>query len=297
MIARWRRGVIMKDAGRVLNSRGFRRVLLGGMVAVIAALCAPVAKAQLGSNTAQVATITGRVSIERGGELWTMTAGQTIQAGHVIVTGQDGYAQLALSDGSVLEVFPNSRLVFRANRFSWRDLLDLYLGKVRLQIQHLTDDAQPLRVTSPSAVISVRGTVFEVEVDPAQDTIVSVETGAVSVRHRLIPGQEVLVESGQSLRVVAALPLAAAKAAPRVRIIGRVVRAVGDTLAQINATRGSSGGSGSGSGAGGGSIPSPVPGTAPPPSSGPPASDSGSNEPAPPPGEDGPSAPPGDVIP
>jgi hypothetical protein len=259
----------------------------------MAALCAPVAKAQLGSNTAQVATITGRVSIERGGELWTMTAGQTIQAGHVIVTGQDGYAQLALPDGGMLEVFPNSRLVFRANRFSLRDLLDLYLGKVRLQIQHLTDDAQPLRVTSPSAVISVRGTVFEMEVDSAQDTIVSVETGSVSVRHRLIPGQEVLVESGQSLRVVAALPLAAAKAAPRIRVIGRVVRAVGDTLAQINAARGSS----SGSGADAGSIPSPGPGTVPPPSSGPPPSDSGSNEPAPPPGEDRPSAPPGDVIP
>jgi len=283
----------MKGAGRVSSTKGLRRILLAGVVVIVAALCAPVAKAQLGSNTAQVATITGRVSLERGGELWTMTAGQTIQAGHVIVTGQDGYAQLALPDGSILEVFPNSRLVFRANRFSLRDLLDLYLGKVRLQIQHLTDDAQPLRVTSPSAVISVRGTVFEVEVDPAQDTIVSVETGTVSVRHRLIPGQEVLVESGQSLRVVAALPLAAAKAAPRVRVIGRVVRAVGDTLAQINATRGSS----SGSGADGGSIPSPGPGAVPPPSSGPPPSDSGSNEPAPPPGEDRPSAPPGDVIP
>lgn len=283
----------MKRAGTV-SGKGLPGVLLVGMAVVMAAVCAPAAKAQLGSSTAQVATITGRVSVERGGELWTMTAGQTIQGGQVLVTGQDGYAQLALPDGSMLEVFPNSRLVFRANRFSLRDLLDLYVGKVRLQIQHLIDQTQPLRVTSPSAVISVRGTVFEVEVDPSQDTVVSVETGAVSVRHRLIPGQEVLVESGQSLRVVATLPLAAAKGAPPVRFIGRVVRAVGDTWAQINASRGTSGSNG---GSAGGPGAAPAPGAAPPSSSAPPSGDAGSNETAPPPSEDKPSAPPGDAIP
>jgi hypothetical protein len=253
-----------------------------------------VAQAQITPDTAQVGTLTGTVSVERAGELWTLGAGQTVQAGQVIVTGADGYAQLSLPDGSILEVFPDSRLIFRANQVNWRDLLDLYLGKVRLQIQHLTGDAPPLRVTSPTAVISVRGTVFDVEVDAAQQTIVSVENGTVSVRHRLLPGNEVFVESGQTLRVAPTVPLAQAARGlvGPLGTLGRVVRAVGDTWAQINASRGSSGSSTPPQG----SSPSGSPGAGP--SSPPAPSDSGSNETAPPPGsDDNNGAPPGDVIP
>ena len=255
------------------------------------------AQAQLASDTAQVATLTGTVSVERAGELWTLTSGQTLQAGQAIVTGADGYAQLSLPDDSVLEVFPDSRLIFRANRVNWRDLLDLYLGKVRLQIQHLTSDAPPLRVTSPTAVISVRGTVFDVEVDAAQQTIISVENGTVSVRHRLLPGNEVFVESGQTLRVAPTLPLTPVDKGlvGPLGTLGRVVRAVGDTWARVNAARGSSGSHPSTQGSSPSASPAPGSG----PASQPPPSDSGSNETAPPPGDDNDKhdAPPGDVIP
>ncbi len=256
------------------------------------------AQAQLTADTAQVATLTGTVSVERAGELWTLTSGQTVQAGQAIVTGADGYAQLSLPDGSVLEVFPDSRLIFRANRVNWRDLLDIYLGKVRLQIQHLTSDAPPLRVTSPTAVISVRGTVFDVEVDAAQETVVSVENGTVSVRHRLLPGNEVFVESGQTLRVAPTLPLTpvAKGLVGPLGTLGRVVRAVGDTWAQINTARGASRSRTPTQGSSPSAGPAPGAGPSAPPT----PSDSGSNEPAPPPGSDNNDkhdAPPGDVVP
>lgn len=267
-----------------------------GAAICLSGLCLPVAKAQVASGAATIATMSGRVSIERAGELWAVTAGQTIEMGQVIVTGSDGSAQLALPDGSIIEIFPNSRVVYRANQFNLRDLLDIYLGKLRLQIQHLVPGESPLRVTSPTAVISVRGTVFEVAVDAAQDTTVSVDTGVVSVRHRLLPGGEVMVEAGHSLHVAAALPLtAAAKSAFPMRTIGRVVQAVAETVAQINAARSSS------STTGGGSASSSAGGIS--------SSDSGSNETKPPSGTDnkdssnsgtpgnGPSAPPGDVLP
>lgn len=272
-----------------------RAVVSITMVVCLMALSQSDTKAQLSTDSAIIATMSGRVSIERAGELWAITVGQAIATGQIIVTGSDGSAQLGLPDGSVVEIFPNSRVVYRANQFNLRDLLDIFLGKVRLQIQHLVPGEAPLRVTSPTAVISVRGTVFVVEVDPTQDTMVSVDSGAVSVRHRLLPGGEVLVEAGQSLHVASALPLtAAAKSVFPMRTIGRVVRAVGDTLAQIKAARGSSGGSGGGSASSsGGGVSS---------------SDSGSNETKPPAGKDddssnsggsgsGPSAPPGDVLP
>jgi hypothetical protein len=274
-----------------INVRTTRRTVFAVAPVFLALLHLPYAHAQIGADSAIIAAMSGRVSIERSGELWAITAGQPIEAGQVIVTGSDGTAQLALSDGSAVEIFPNSRVVFRANRFNLRDLLDIYLGKIRLQIQSLLPGEMPLRITSPTAVISVRGTIFEVEVDPVQETTVSVDNGTVGVRHRLIPGGEVMLQAGESLRVAAALPLTAAtKPAIRLRTVGRVARAVGETLIRINAARGSSGSSGGG---------------ATPPAGGVPPSDTGSNEPKPPPGNDdeapdsdgGPSAPPGDVLP
>lgn len=262
------------------------------MIGVILSAGATSLEAQLGSETARVLTLTGRVSVERAGDLWVLMPEQTVKAGQVVVTGPDGYATLELSDHSTIEVFPNSRLVFRANRFNLHDLLDLYLGKVRLRIQRLVNDEQLYRVTSPTAVISVRGTVFEVEVDLVEDTFVYVETGSVLVRHRLLPGGDVLVESGQSLRVVQSVPLTAANKTIPLAVIGRIVKMASETIARVDGLRGgkSKGGSGGGSG-----TPSSSSGgsTASTGSSG---GEAGSSEPAPVPDEDGTSAPPGDVV-
>ena len=261
------------------------------MIGVILSAGATSLEAQLGSETARVLTLTGRVSVERAGDLWVLMPEQTVKAGQVVVTGPDGYATLELSDHSTIEVFPNSRLVFRANRFNLHDLLDLYLGKVRLHIQRLVNDEQRYRVTSPTAVISVRGTVFEVEVDLAEDTLVFVETGSVLVRHRLLPGGDVLVESGQSLRVVQNVPLTAANKTTPLAVVGRIVKLASETIARVDGLGGrSKGGSGGGSGTPSGSSGGSTAGAG---SSG---GDAGSNEPAPVPGEDGASAPPGDVV-
>ena len=219
------------------------------MIGVILSAGATSLEAQVAPDTALIQTLSGRVSVERAGELWVLMPGQTVKGGQVVVTGPDGYATLELSDQSTIEVFPNSRLVFRANRFNWHDLLDIYLGKIRLHIQHLTNDEETYRVTSPTAVISVRGTVLEVEVDSAEDTLIYVETGSVLVRHRLLPGGDVLVESGQSLRVVQSAPLTAANRTSPLAVVGRIVKIASETIARVDGLGGrSKGGSGGGSG-------------------------------------------------
>jgi hypothetical protein len=251
--------------------------------------------AQVAAGAAVVTNAAGRVSIERSGELWAVSTGQPINVGQVMITGTDGFAELSLPDGSHLEVFPNSRFAYRANQFSLRDAIDLYLGKIRFHIQKVTKDDPSIRVNSPTAVISVRGTVFDVEVDSTETTRVSVDEGAVAVRHRLMPGQEVLLHPGESIEVMEGVPLAASKSVIPRTIIGNVVRAVGNTLAQIKTQRSSGGGSTAGSSGGhsgasggtGGGIS---------------GSDSGSNEGTPPPsggsGDDSQnSGPPGDKLP
>jgi hypothetical protein len=230
------------------------------------------ASAQVLSSSAVFTNASGRVSVERSGELWAASAGQTVNVGQVVVTGADGFAELQLPDGSQLEIFANSRFAYRANQFNLRDAIDLYLGKIRFHIQKLTNDDPSIRVNSPTAVISVRGTVFEVEVDSNETTRITVDEGAVAVRHRLMAGQEVLLHAGESLEVADGVPLAAAKPGVPRTIIGNVVRAVGNTLAQIKSQRPATavGASGSPAGGGSGSTGS-ISG-----------SDSGSNESAPP---------------
>ena len=209
---------------RFITKTRSTKALPAVLMALAFAVSAAPARAQL-SGTARILVQDGRVSVDRGGgELLAVSMGQSINAGQVVVTGPDGYAQMELSDRSLIEVFPNSRIVFQPSRANWRDLVDVFLGKIRLQIQHLTDGQSPYRVNSPTAVISIRGTVLDVEVDPGTDTTVQVETGLVGVKHRLLPGKEVLVGTGQSLRVSPNVPLAALKGISPLVVAGRIAR-------------------------------------------------------------------------
>ena len=273
-----------------------RRLPMLFMVAAIAAAGETSARAQQGPDTGRILTLNGQVSVEHSGELWALAPGQAVTAGQVVVTGPDGYSQLELSDHSIIEVFPNSRVVFRPSRFNWKELSDIYLGKIRLQIQHLTKGDSPYHVTSPTAVISIRGTVLDVDVGPSEDTTVEVETGSVGVRHRLLPGKEVIVETGQSLRVFATIPLAASKPTSPLVVAGRIARIAGETAARMGNIGGGSGGSSSG-----GSAPKPTSGgSGSSSSSAGSGSSAGANQPKPPPGQPGSgggtSSPPGDVV-
>ena len=114
----------------------------------------------------------------------------------------------------------------------------------------------------------------------------------MAVRHRLMPGSEVLLHPGESIEVMEGVPLAQAKPTVPRTVIGNVVRAVGNTLAQI---KGKPGAGSTGAGAPSGGAPGNTGG-------GVSGSDSGSNESTPPAngggGDDNSnSGPPGDRLP
>ena len=160
------------------------------------------------SAVARVVEMTGRVSILRDSAEWALNLGNAVQPRQLIVTGADGYAKFQLTDGSTFEVFQNSKVVFRANPPSWGDLLDVVIGRVKVFIQH-RNGPNPNRVTTQTAVISVRGTVFDVAVeDEDATTLVSVDEGVVGVRHSILGGNETQLQSGESVRVFKNQPLA-----------------------------------------------------------------------------------------
>jgi hypothetical protein len=157
---------------------------------------------------AKVMTLTGQVSVLHDSQPWALSIGDTVQAKQVIVSGADGNAVFCVSDGSTFEVFPNSEVVFRDNPPNWRDMLDVLVGRIRVQIQKL-GGPNPNRIQTPTATISVRGTIFDVSVDDEErTTVVAVEEGQVEVRHRLLPSSSSkLVNAGESLKVYPDEPL------------------------------------------------------------------------------------------
>lgn len=177
-----------------------------------AALAVCLAPLHAQDSKAKVLMQVGQVSVMNGGYLTPLAVGQFIQTRQLIVTGPDSYAQFQISGGSTFEVFANSKVMFRETPGDWEHLLNVFIGRVKVFIQHLPGVANPNNVTSPTAVISVRGTIFDVSVeDDNGTTLVAVDEGVVDVRNLTAPGNAMTLRQGDSYRVFRNQPLAARK--------------------------------------------------------------------------------------
>jgi ferric-dicitrate binding protein FerR (iron transport regulator) len=184
--------------------------LVGALLIMAAAqICSAQLFPTSSDAAAKVLSMTGQVSVLRDSEQWALSVGDLVQTQQVILTGPDGYAKFETSDGSTFEVYPSSNVIFRKNPGSLHDLLDLFVGRVKIHIQRWGGQPNPNRVMTPTAVISVRGTIFDVSTnDDDGTTVVSVEEGSVEVRHALKPGAPKIVNAGESLYVYKDEPLA-----------------------------------------------------------------------------------------
>lgn len=125
--------------------------------------------------------------------------GELLPPGAVLDT-EGGRLLLQLADGSQVLVRPHTRLTVQQPAPTDRGYFQLLLGSIRALITKRTGGAAPFELGTPSAVIAVRGTRFDVDVDKHQRTDVDVLEGLVEVfgRHS---GTSVLVHAGSSTRV------------------------------------------------------------------------------------------------
>src|SRR6266849_1347617 len=103
-------------------------------LALTVVVCLPAADI---AGAAKVIALSGQVSVWRDISPWALSLGDSVPPGLTIVSGPDGSAIFQVSDGSTFEVYPNSRVVFRDNPGNWKDLLEVFIGRIKVHIQKL----------------------------------------------------------------------------------------------------------------------------------------------------------------
>ena len=136
--------------------------------------------AVLPAGSAKITELKGEVTL-RGpqGETLSGQPGTVLAAESTIETVK-GSLLLELQDGSQVLVKPHSRVVLKAPEDKGF-YLELLIGKVVNKITKRLGNAPSFRMGTPTAVITVRGTRFEVEVSKNLRTYVVVYEGLVEV--------------------------------------------------------------------------------------------------------------------
>jgi len=217
------------------------RTAVALLIATMVLLSVAPMPAQDFGAAAKIVVMIGRVSVLKDGIEWARNTGDLVQPRQIIITGSDGYAKLQLADGSTFEVFQNTRVVFRDTP-GWSQLLEVLIGRVKVFIEH-KNGPNPNKVTTQTAIISVRGTTFDVSVeDEDATTLVSVDEGTVSVQHQRFGGNAVQLQAGESLRVFRDQPLAKVvdKGNAARAVLRAAAQAVYDTLYRRAANGGTS---------------------------------------------------------
>lgn len=150
----------------------------------------------------QISAVKGKVTLVRSNAVPVLLREHDpVSAGDSILTDSKSSATMRFSDGSTVRIFPNSQVVLRSENGRWKEFLHVLLGNVRVQIEKLSGRPNPKTVTTPTAIIAVRGTIFAVAVDRTGSTRVGLEKGLLAVSNQLHPEQEVLVKPGQEVWV------------------------------------------------------------------------------------------------
>jgi ferric-dicitrate binding protein FerR (iron transport regulator) len=133
------------------------------------------------SGSAVIADLKGEVVLQSAqGAALPAQRGQVLPAESTIETAK-GSLLLSLQDGSQVLVKPHSHVVVKAPEQSQGSFLQLFLGNIMAKVQKRFGSAPSFRMGTPTAVITVRGTRFSVEVTKKNKTIVQVFEGLVEV--------------------------------------------------------------------------------------------------------------------
>lgn len=155
---------------------------------------------------------TGEVQLRRGAASTAAVRGAEVESGDVIVTGPAGRAQIRFSDGGLVALYPESqftvtRYADAGNASEDHFAVDLLRGGMRAITGLIGKrDARNYKVTTPTAVVGIRGSAFLIAFNAQGELLVSGEQDEIEV---CTEAGCVGVKAGESVRVVSSgqLPL------------------------------------------------------------------------------------------
>ena len=182
--------------------------LLAGFIALFAVLSAigqtvAASSGQVPHGGAIVLDFSGKVKVHgAGGDSFVIARNGVVPQGAVIETDPNAKVLLRLEDGSEILLRESSHLVMNQETLpSGSTFFELILGKLRAVVTKRYRGTPSFQLGTPSAIVAVRGTRFEVEVNNHKVTEVDVEQGLVQVTGRAASEPSVLLEPGFSTRV------------------------------------------------------------------------------------------------
>ncbi|MEP3823880.1 MAG: FecR domain-containing protein [Marinobacter sp.] len=163
----------------------------------------PIAWLKRQPEPAKVSSVSGNVQHISGadGRKTTLTERSLIRVGDELLLGA-GSATLTLADGSEIRVSPNSRLMFnRLTQYGKTGMVDtrlrLHRGEVHSRVKTLQDSGSRFEITTPSAVVAVRGTAFTLQAS-SNGSSIQVQQGTVDFGR---PGKSQRIPAGYGASV------------------------------------------------------------------------------------------------
>jgi len=142
------------------------------MLACLSMATLSISGAAQAADIGRIKTVTGNVTVVRGGAGTPAAVGQVLQVSDVIKTGADGRAGVTFADNSRFAVGPNASVALSQFEFDdtthvGKSLTTVDRGTLAIvsgQIAHENKDA--MKVRTPTSLLAARGTRFVVEVTP-----------------------------------------------------------------------------------------------------------------------------------
>ena len=147
-------------------------------VALIGAADVATAQQTIGQTEVVVASVQGAL----GGRVRQLSVSDPVFHDEYIETAPDAASQLRFQDGTVLTVGPSARValddfVYDTNPSRQKMVISMTRGVLRFATGRLDKNAYV--ITTPTATIAVRGTIFTVAIDRDGGTTVHVEEGRI----------------------------------------------------------------------------------------------------------------------
>ena len=153
---------------------------------------------------------TGDVQLRRAAGALPAVKGSEVESGDIVVTGANGRAQIRFSDGGLVALYPDSHFMVTRYADTGNAAQDQFaVNLVRGGLRAITGwigkrDARNYKVTTPTALVGIRGSAFMIAFNEQGELLVSGEQDEIEV---CTEAGCVGLKAGESVRVISSSQL------------------------------------------------------------------------------------------